>query len=193
MRRAIREARPFWRAPERLIPRPELWLGAAMVLAMLLVEVWQTSRMAQICLTFDQARSELKQANARLLYARAAADRPDVQRHLQTTARAHDGLTLLTYPLLIDAGTMMTGATALAQTAQPPFVELHRDDAVSLAIAQGDQVRITSARGTVMVEARLGDTVARGTAFMPARNGDVNASVLLDSSEAFPAVRVEKA
>ena len=86
MRRTIREARPFWRAPERLIPRPELWLGAAMVLAMLLVEVWQTSRMAQISLAFDQARSELKQANAQMLYARAASDRRSTRAELVPVA-----------------------------------------------------------------------------------------------------------
>ena len=86
MRRTIRDSRPFWRAPERLIPRPELCLGAAMVLAMLLVEVWQTSRMAQICLALDQARSELKQANARLLYARAAADRRSTRAELVPVA-----------------------------------------------------------------------------------------------------------
>jgi len=86
MRRAIRDTRPFWRAPERLIPRPELGLGAAVVLAMLLVEVWQTSRMAQICLSFDQARSELKQANAQLLYARAATDRRSTRAELVPVA-----------------------------------------------------------------------------------------------------------
>ena len=85
-RRTIRHARPFWRAPERLIPRPELWLGATMVLAMLLVEVWQTSRMAQICLTFDQARSELKQSNAQMLYARAASDRRSTRAELVPVA-----------------------------------------------------------------------------------------------------------
>jgi hypothetical protein len=86
MRRTIRDARPFWRAPERLIPRPELSLGAAVVLAMLLVEVWQTSRMAQICLSLDQDRSELKQANAQLLYARAAADRRSTRAELVPVA-----------------------------------------------------------------------------------------------------------
>ena len=86
MRRTLRDARPFWRAPERLIPRPELSLGAAVVLTMLLVEVWQTSRMAQICLSLDQARSELKQANAQLLYARAAADRRSTRAELVPVA-----------------------------------------------------------------------------------------------------------
>ena len=86
MRRTIRDARPFWRTPERLIPRPELSLGAAVVLAMLLVEVWQTSHMAQICLSLDQDRSEFKQANAQLLYARAAADRRSTRAELVPVA-----------------------------------------------------------------------------------------------------------
>ena len=46
----------------------------------------ETSRTAQICLTFDQARSELKQANARLLYARAAADRRSTRAELVPVA-----------------------------------------------------------------------------------------------------------
>ena len=75
MRRTNRGSRPFWRNPEGLLPRPELLVGAAVVLAMLLVEVWQTSRMAQLCLTLDQTRSALQQANAGLIYSRAAADR----------------------------------------------------------------------------------------------------------------------
>jgi hypothetical protein len=57
-----------------------------MVLAMLLVEVWQTSRMAQISLAFDQARSELQQSNAQLLYARAAADRRSTRAELVPVA-----------------------------------------------------------------------------------------------------------
>ena len=82
MRRAIRESRPFWQAPERLLPRPGLWGGAAVVLAMLLVEVWQTSHMAQISLALDQSRLELKQADAQLTFASAAADRRSTRAEL---------------------------------------------------------------------------------------------------------------
>ncbi len=87
MSRAIRASRPFWQVPERLFPRPELWAGAAVVLAMLLVEVWQTSQMAQICLSLDQTRSELKQADAQLAYARADADRNSTRAVLQPLGR----------------------------------------------------------------------------------------------------------
>jgi len=82
MSRAFRGSRPFWQSPERLLPRPELWMGAAMVLGMLLTEVWQTSRMAQLCLDLDQARSACVQANARLEYLRAAAERRSTRAEL---------------------------------------------------------------------------------------------------------------
>ncbi len=86
MRRAIRDSRPFWQVPERLFPRPELWAVAAVVLAMLLVEVWQTSRMAQISLALDQTRSAYKQADAQLMYARAAADQRSTRARLDPVA-----------------------------------------------------------------------------------------------------------
>ena len=75
MRSALRASRPFWQVPERMFPRPELWVGAVVVLAMLLVEVWQTSHMAQIGMAIGQTRSELEQAEAQLGFARADADR----------------------------------------------------------------------------------------------------------------------
>jgi hypothetical protein len=56
-------------------PRFEPWGIAAIVLGVLLVEVWQTSRMAQLCLALDQTRSAFAQADARLEYLRAAAER----------------------------------------------------------------------------------------------------------------------
>jgi hypothetical protein len=74
MKSALRDSRPFWQVPERLVPRPELWVGAAVVLSMLLVEVWQTSHVAQLSLTIDQTRLELQQAEAQLGFARADAD-----------------------------------------------------------------------------------------------------------------------
>ncbi len=83
MRRAIRESRPFWKMSERLVQRPERWAGAAVVLAMLLVEVWQTSHMAQVSLDLDQIRKQLTQVDAQLAYARADADRRSTRAVLQ--------------------------------------------------------------------------------------------------------------
>ena len=82
MSRNPRRTRPSWQATERLVPRPELWMCAAVVLGMLLSEVWQTSRLAQLCLGLDQVRSASVQANARLEYLRAAADRRSTRAEL---------------------------------------------------------------------------------------------------------------
>ena len=87
MTRPNRGPRPSWQVRERLFPRPDLWLGACLVLSMLLVEVWQTSRMAQICLTLDQTRSELQQADAQLMYARSVADRRITRAELVPVAK----------------------------------------------------------------------------------------------------------
>lgn len=74
MKRAL-GGRPSWQSPDAMFPRPELWSIAAVVLVILLVEVWQTSRVAQLCLTLDQTRSACVQAEARREYLRAAAER----------------------------------------------------------------------------------------------------------------------
>jgi len=77
-----RASRPSWQGVETWAPRPEMILGAAVVVGMLLVEVWQTSRMTQLCLTLDQARSECVQANARCDYLRAATERSTTRAEL---------------------------------------------------------------------------------------------------------------
>jgi hypothetical protein len=75
MNRDVRRPLASWRAPERRTLRPELWLVATAVLGMLLVEVWQSSRMAELCLTLDRNRGSVQQAQAKLEYLRAELDR----------------------------------------------------------------------------------------------------------------------
>lgn len=72
----VRRSRLSWRAQDARVARPELWLIAAAVVGMLLVEVWQSSRMAELSLTLDQSRTALEQAHARLDFVRA-----DLERH----------------------------------------------------------------------------------------------------------------
>jgi hypothetical protein len=74
MRQGIRRPRPFWRA-EACVTRPDLWLLAAGLVGMLLVEVWQSSRLAELSMVLDQNRSALEQAQARLEYVHADLDR----------------------------------------------------------------------------------------------------------------------
>jgi hypothetical protein len=55
--------------------RPGLWLIAAAVVGMLLVEVWEGSRVAQLSLALGQNRAALEQAQVRLAFVRADLER----------------------------------------------------------------------------------------------------------------------
>jgi hypothetical protein len=53
---------------------------------MLLVEVWQSSRMAQLCLALDHNRATVQQAQARLEYLHAQLDRRTTRAELAPQA-----------------------------------------------------------------------------------------------------------
>lgn len=48
-----------------------------------------------------------------------------------------------------------------------PLLELHPDDAAPRGIADGDQVRVSNARGEVLARARIGDVVPPGVVALP--------------------------
>jgi hypothetical protein len=72
--------------PDRRALRPELWLIALVVVGMLLVEVWQSSRMAELCLTLDRNRAAVQQVQARLDFLRAQLDRRTTRAELAPQA-----------------------------------------------------------------------------------------------------------
>ncbi|MCA1830867.1 MAG: NADH-quinone oxidoreductase subunit G, partial [Actinobacteria bacterium] len=72
----------------------------------------------------------------------------------QPAPKRRTGYTLFTFPLLIDAGTMMTGGSALMDTADEPFIEMNVEDAKKLGIGPGELVRVTSPRGQLVAIAR---------------------------------------
>ncbi|MEV4565089.1 molybdopterin oxidoreductase family protein [Nonomuraea sp. NPDC049419] len=80
------------------------------------------------------------------------------------------------YPVYLTTGRVLQHYQSGAQTrrvrdldrAVPgPFVELHPDLAARLSVAQGDAVRVSSRRGSVVVPARISAGVRRDTVFMP--------------------------
>ncbi len=75
MNGGTRRSRPSWRAPEGRAIRPEWWLVAAATVGMLLVEVWLSSRVAELSLSLDRNRTALVAAQARLEFVRAQLDR----------------------------------------------------------------------------------------------------------------------
>jgi NADH-quinone oxidoreductase subunit G len=104
----------------------------------------------------------------------------------------HHPFTLLTYPMLLDGGTMLLGATQLLETAPQPFVEIGRADAERLGVATGDRVRVTSACGRVEAPARVTNAIADRCVFVPATQFGIRGLSLLDVGEPVTLVRVEK-
>lgn len=75
---------------------------------------------------------------------------------------------LFTYPLLVDEGRLLEGATELkAALEEEPFAEIHREDAEALGVADGGWVRVRTSAGEAVVRARVGETVAPGAVFVP--------------------------
>lgn len=70
MNRGIRRPLPSWRASETRVARPELWLLAMALVGGLLVEVWQSARMAELSLRLDRNRTALRQTQDRLDFVR---------------------------------------------------------------------------------------------------------------------------
>ena len=75
MKFRFRRNRSRWRASESSAIRPGHWLAAAALVAMLLVEVGQSSRMAELSLDLDQNRAALVQAQARMEFVQAQLER----------------------------------------------------------------------------------------------------------------------
>ena len=86
MNRDVRRPPASWRTPDRRALRPELWLIALAAVGMLLVEVWQSSRMAELCLALDHNRAVVQKAQARLEYLHARLDRRTTRAELAPLA-----------------------------------------------------------------------------------------------------------
>jgi len=87
------------------------------------------------------------------------------------------------FPLLLTTGRVThhfhtrtkTGrAPELAAAAPEGFVEIHPDDAAALGVADGDEVEVTSRRGSAVAPARL-TGIEPGVVFMPFHYGDWDA------------------
>ena len=99
-------------------------------------------------------------------------------------------------------GTMTRKSPALFAEQEKGYAELHPEDAAAIAIQGGENVRVTSRRGSILVPARITDTVEMGEVFIPFHFFESAANVLtqkaLDPESMMPelkvcAVRLEKA
>lgn len=75
MKAGTRRSRPSWRSTDSQPIRPELWLVAAVAIAMLLVEVWQSSRVAELSVSIDQSRLALMETRTHVEHLRVQKER----------------------------------------------------------------------------------------------------------------------
>ena len=64
-------------------------------------------------------------------------------------------------------GTMTRRAPGLDSREPVPVVEIHAEDAIALGVCEGETVRVTSRRGSVLIGVRVSDRQARGQIFIP--------------------------
>ena len=92
-----------------------------------------------------------------------------------------EGLTLFTYPLLVDEGRLSERADELkAALGERPFVEIHPDDAAAAHVGDGDDLILKTAVGEVTLPARVTEHVAKGSVFVPFNQAGFQANRLLD-------------
>ncbi len=98
-------------------------------------------------------------------------------------------------------GTMTRISPSLSKETETAYMEIHPDDARRLGIQEGEQVRVSSRRGTIEIKANVTDRADRGVVFIPFHFVEAAANRLtntaLDPIAKIPefkvcAVRIEK-
>jgi formate dehydrogenase major subunit len=75
-------------------------------------------------------------------------------------------------------GTMTRRSTGLDSREPVPVVDINPRDALELGVAEGDTVRVTSRRGSMLIGARLSERQARGQIFIPFHFREAAANLL---------------
>jgi formate dehydrogenase major subunit len=75
-------------------------------------------------------------------------------------------------------GTMTRRSTGLDAREPTPIVEIHPDDAAHLGVTEGDLVRLTSRRNSMLTAVRVSDRVAPGQVFVPFHFREAAANLL---------------
>jgi formate dehydrogenase alpha subunit len=98
-------------------------------------------------------------------------------------------------------GTMTRRSAFLSREMEGAYAEMHPEDAIKAGIREGDRIRITSRRGSIVTAARITKRVARGSVFAPFHFTEARANILtnpvLDPISKIPefkacAARIEK-
>jgi formate dehydrogenase major subunit len=75
-------------------------------------------------------------------------------------------------------GTMSRRSEGLDSREPVPIVEMHPSDAIDLGVGEGDTVRVSSRRGSILIGVRLSDRQAPGQIFIPMHFREAAANLL---------------
>jgi formate dehydrogenase major subunit len=75
-------------------------------------------------------------------------------------------------------GTMTRRSQGLDSREPVPVVDMNLEDATALGVEDGDTVRVTSRRGSVLIGVRISDRQARGQIFIPMHFREAAANLL---------------
>ncbi len=98
---------------------------------------------------------------------------------------------LITGRLLYDRGTLLTLSPAVEGFVPRPFVEINAADAQALDIAPGEMVTVSSAAGSMELEARVSQAIRPGCVFVPLHLSETPVESLL-GEEAVIWVKISK-
>lgn len=95
------------------------------------------------------------------------------------------------YPFILMTGRILYHYNTRAMTGKTPglmereghsFIEINTEDAARLGIENGEKVKVSSRRGSIVSTARVGDKVSPGETWMPFHFPDGNANVLTNAA-----------
>ncbi len=92
------------------------------------------------------------------------------------------GFTVVARPLLLDRGTLLTGADDLLATARPATAELGAADAERLGVVDGDEVELAGPAGSVVLPVRVRPGVVDGVVVLPTNSTDEPLAAIADRS-----------
>jgi NADH-quinone oxidoreductase subunit G len=113
--------------------------------------------------------------------------RPEWSGESPSAPPAREGLTLFTYPLLVDDGRLSVDADELkAALHREPFVEVHPSDAERLGLADGGRARVRTERGEAELPVAVTEGIAEGSVFVPYNQTGLRMSSLLSGAMIAP-------